>query len=347
MKTILQTVAKEDPNKDAILHAADIIRRGGLVAFPTETVYGLGADGTRADAATAIFAAKGRPADNPLILHIAEPSDAEKYAYTSPLFYALAKAFMPGPLTVVLSAKEIVPLSVRASLPTVAVRCPIHPIAQALIRESGVAIAAPSANLSGSPSPTCGEHVFQDLNGRIDMILDGGECAIGLESTIVKLLDDHSMLLLRPGAITKEQLENIGEVLVADAVTGAIKEGQVVESPGMKYRHYAPKSPLKLIKGTEKARQKYILGQINNQICILCYHHELELYSRYIDTKYLFDLGNLGDTATHCQRLFKLLREADLTNISHIYAPLPEPEGIGLALYNRMIRAAAYCIIEV
>lgn len=347
MKTILQTVAKEDPNKDAILHAADIIRRGGLVAFPTETVYGLGADGTRADAATAIFAAKGRPADNPLILHIAEPSDAEKYAYTSPLFYALAKAFMPGPLTVVLSAKEIVPLSVRASLPTVAVRCPIHPIAQALIRESGVAIAAPSANLSGSPSPTCAVHVFQDLNGRVDMILDGGECEIGLESTIVKLLDDYSMLLLRPGAITKEQLENFGEVLVADAVTGAIKEGQVVESPGMKYRHYAPKSPLELIKGDEISRQKFILEQNDGQACVLCYHHELELYSHHIDTKYLFDLGDWDDTATHCQRLFKLLREADLPNINHIYAPLPKPEGIGLALYNRMIRAAAYSIIEI
>lgn len=346
MKTILQAVAKECPDSRVIAQAADIIRRGGLVAFPTETVYGLGADGTRADAAQAIFQAKGRPADNPLILHIAEPRDAEIYAYTSPLYERLAERFMPGPLTVVLSAKDIVPLSVRASLPTVAIRCPVHPVAQALIRASGTAIAAPSANLSGSPSPTCAKHVIQDMDGRIDMILDGGDCDIGVESTIVKILDDETMLLLRPGGITAEDLREVGNVIVADAVTGQLKEGQVAESPGMKYRHYAPKIPLMLLNGEDNLRQKYILEHIDEHTCVLCYHEEVGIYSPHMKAQQLFDLGMAGDMSTHCNRLFKLLREADLPNCNVIYAPLPKTEGIGLALYNRMIRAAAHCIIQ-
>ena len=347
MNTILRVVDDKTPDISIIAQAAEVIRRGGLVAFPTETVYGLGANGIHEDAANAIFTAKGRPADNPLILHIADPGDAELYAYTSPLYYRLAEAFMPGPLTVVLSAKEIVPLSVRAMLPTVAVRCPIHPVAQALIRASGTAIAAPSANLSGSPSPTCGAHVLSDMNGRIDMILDGGECSIGVESTIVKILDDETMLLLRPGGITLKDLEKIGQVVVAEAVTEALKEGQIAESPGMKHKHYAPKSPLILLKGDNISRQKYILDHYHGKESILCYTEEIEFYSTFADSKHIFDLGPETDIQVHCNRLFKLLREADIDGIVRMFAPLPKTEGIGLALYNRMIRAAAHQIVEI
>ena len=347
MKTIIHTIDKDAPSDVIITRAAEIIRRGGLVAFPTETVYGLGADGTRSDAANAIFAAKGRPADNPLILHVYDPVDAEKYAYLSPLYFRLAEAFMPGPITVVVSAKDDVPLSVRASLPTVAIRCPAHPVARALIKAAGVAIAAPSANLSGSPSPTCGSHVCRDLDGRIDMILDGGDCDIGVESTIVKIVDDESMILLRPGGITVDALKKIGNVVVSSAVTAALAEGQIAESPGMKYKHYAPKASLVLLKGDEKSRQKYILHHSKENECILCYAEEIELYSSKLTANRVFSLGNENDLATHCNRLFRLLREADDTGVEKIYAPLPTTEGIGLALYNRMIRAAAHRIIEV
>lgn len=347
MNTAVHAVLKNSPDALVIKQAAEIIRRGGLVAFPTETVYGLGADGTRDDAAHAIYRVKGRPADNPLILHIADPTDAEKYTYVSPLYEKLANAFMPGPLTVIMSAKETVPLSVRASLPTVAVRCPSHPVAQALIRASGTAIAAPSANLSGSPSPTCARHVYDDMQGRIDMILDGGDCDIGLESTIVKILDDQTMLLLRPGAITVEQLSKLANVQIADAVKGTLKEGQVAESPGMKYKHYAPKAELILLKGNDNARQNYILSQLDSSIAVLCYHEELSLYGPHIPEDRLFDLGKADDVPTHCNRLFRLLRQSDLPNVTRIFAPLPLAEGMGLALYNRMIRAAAHRITEI
>ena len=185
-----------------IKNAAEIIRAGGLVAFPTETVYGLGGDGTSSDAARKIYAAKGRPSDNPLIIHIAEPSDAEKYTYTNDTYYKLAERFMPGPLTVVLKAKDSIPPETRGGLSTVAVRCPSHPVARKLIELSGRPIAAPSANLSGSPSPTSACHVIDDMQSRVDVIIDGGNCEIGLESTIVKIEDDGSMVLLRPGKVT-------------------------------------------------------------------------------------------------------------------------------------------------
>ena len=191
--------------KERIAKAADIIKQGGLVAFPTETVYGLGGNATDKNAAAKIYAAKGRPSDNPLIIHIAEPEDAERYAFTNPTYYKLAEAFMPGPLTVILPKRDIIPSEVTGGLSTVAIRCPAHPIARELIKAADVAIAAPSANLSGSPSPTCGEHVINDLNGRIDAIISGGDSEIGLESTIVKAEDDK-LTLLRPGAITADAL---------------------------------------------------------------------------------------------------------------------------------------------
>ena len=333
-------------DRAAILQAARILRDGGLVAFPTETVYGLGADGTKEQAAEAIYRAKGRPSDNPLILHVAQPADAAKYAYTCPLFDRLADRFMPGPLTIILPVRSTVPKTVTAGLDTVAIRCPAHPVAHALISAADTAIAAPSANLSGSPSPTCAKYVISDLAGRVDMILDGGACEIGLESTIVKIISDTEAILLRPGGITPEQLQTvIPKLAVASAVTGELAPGQVAESPGMKYKHYAPKTQMILINSDDISRQKYILTHADT-CAVLCYHEELSLYNAAIPAARLFDLGPKDDPSVHCNRLFTLLREADKAAAAVIYAPLPKTEGLGLALYNRMIRAAAHQILQ-
>ncbi len=227
--------------------AAEILRSGGLVVFPTETVYGLGADATSADAAAKIYAAKGRPADNPLIVHISEPQKAEEFCHTSPLYYRLADAFMPGPLTIILPSKGVIPKNVTAGLDSIAVRCPSNIIAQKLLEYTDRPVAAPSANASGRPSPTSAEHVISDLFGRVDMIIDGGVCDIGLESTIVKL-EGERIILLRPGAVTYDALCCVcADVTVDRSVTEQMPNNMRNMrplSPGMKYRHYAPRAPL-------------------------------------------------------------------------------------------------------
>ena len=327
-----------------IKEAASILTNGGLVAFPTETVYGLGGDATDASAAEKIYAAKGRPSDNPLIIHIADPKDAEKYAYVNELYERLAHAFMPGPLTVILKKKDTVPSTVTGDLDTVAVRCPSHPIARALIREANVAIAAPSANLSGSPSPTCAEHVIRDMNGRINAIIDGGDCEIGLESTIVKAEEDK-LILLRPGAITADALRCVCEnVEVSHAVTEMLKENERPLSPGMKYRHYAPSIPLVLLEGDEDRIVSFLRRAQNAEKCaILCYHEE----SFELRDERLIDIGARDDLNEQARRLFAALRDADTLDSDIIYAHLPKAEGIGLALYNRLIRAAAHTVMHV
>ena len=330
----------------ALARAAETIRRGGLVVFPTETVYGLGANALDPNAAAAIYAAKGRPSDNPLIIHIADPEDAALYTEPPPLFEKLAKRFMPGPLTVVLPAKRIVPRTVTAGLSTVAVRCPSHPIARELIRLSGVPIAAPSANLSGSPSPTCFRHVCDDMSGRVDAIIDGGDSEIGLESTIVKLDTTGEATLLRPGRITPSELREIlPQLTIANAVTEALKEGETVLSPGMKYRHYAPKAPVILLKSDEKPRQKYVSEQ-SGRIAVLAYSEYAEDYRKLESHPAVYDLGSEQDPVMQAHRLFYLLREIDKVGFDRIYAPLPTLDGVALALYNRMIRAAAYTVLE-
>ena len=333
-----------DTEQTSLLECAQIIKNGGLVAFPTETVYGLGADATDTHAAQKIYAAKGRPSDNPLIIHVASPEDASTYAYTDELYYKLAKAFMPGPLTVIMKKKPCVPDSVTGGLDTVAVRCPAHPIAQELISLAGVAIAAPSANLSGSPSPTCASHVISDLDGVIDAIIDGGECEIGLESTIVKI-DGDTLTLLRPGAITVDALRCVCDnVTVSSAVTEMLAEGERPLSPGMKYRHYAPTVPLVLLHGERDKVMTFLHNAQNAEKCaILCYHEELcDLRSER-----LIDIGSEDDLAIQAQRLFSALRDADKLDCDIIYAHLPSTDGIGLALYNRLIRAAAHTVLHV
>lgn len=327
-----------------IARAGEIIRRGGLVVFPTETVFGLGGNALDAEAAGKIYAAKGRPSDNPLIIHIAAPSDAAKYCETNELFDKLARAFMPGPLTVVLPAKQIVPKTVTANLPTVAVRCPSHPVAHALIEAAGVPIAAPSANLSGSPSPTTFRHVREDLDGRVDMIL-GGECEIGVESTIVRIDGQNELTLLRPGGITPEQLGEFARVSLSPAVLDKLKEGERVQSPGMKYKHYAPKTPLYLLRGDGEARKRFLSGQ-TGKFAVLAYTGEVNDLRTLPASPVVFDLGDEQNPAERLHRLFYLLREADKAGCEKIYAPLPGTDGLSLALYNRMIRAAAYQIIS-
>lgn len=326
--------------------AAEIIKQGGLVAFPTETVYGLGGDGTNPDAAKKIYSAKGRPSDNPLIIHIAKPSDAEAYTYTNETYYKLAERFMPGPLTVVLAAKDSVPLETRGGLSTVAVRCPSHPVAHRLIELCGLPIAAPSANLSGSPSPTDARHVIDDMQGRIEAIIDGGECEIGLESTIVKLEDDGSMVLLRPGRITVDELAFVAPVRLADAVVDRLKEGAVALSPGMKYRHYATNAPIVLLDGEVADIVEYIRAEGLSDTAVICYTDDCKRISNILPGADIYDLGAKEDLLEQAHLLFSVLREADKHNYKKIYAPLPSKDGVGLALYNRMIRAAAHTVIN-
>ena len=337
---ITDIVAEEND----LARAATILRDGGLVVFPTETVYGLGGDATRDEAAKKIYAAKGRPSDNPLIIHIANPADAERYAVTNELYYRLAKAFMPGPLTVILPRRESIPTSTTGGLDSVAVRCPAHPVAHKLIELCGFPIAAPSANLSGKPSPTSASHVAQDMDGRVDMIIDGGESEIGLESTIVKIVDDE-LILLRPGGITCDALSLVcDKVTVADAVLHQLAENERPLSPGMKYRHYAPTAPLVLLTGNEEDVLAYWNKEAKTRKCVvLCYDEECDA----LDNCILFPIGQKNDLATQAHKLFAALRDADGTEAEIIYAHLPPQTGIGLALYNRLIRAAAHTIQEV
>lgn len=330
------------PTKDAIEKAASLIRRGELVAFPTETVYGLGADATDPAAAAAIYAAKGRASDNPLIVHIAFPEDAENFAYTSPLYYELAERFMPGPLTVILPKKNIIPHEVTGCLDTVAVRCPSNEIAHSLIETSGLPIAAPSANRSGAPSPTNAEDVYSDMDGRIPLILDGGASAIGVESTVIKL-DGRSATILRPGAVTAHMLSQICDsVTVAKAVIDPSSVGDAPLSPGMKYKHYAPKAELYLLDGSASMAAEYVMRHKDDRTAVICSDSDSALFGGTI----LLLTGASGDYQEYEHRLFSLLRRADELNASTIYALLPPLDDNYLAIYNRIIRAAGSKIVK-
>ena len=328
--------------------AARILREGGLVVFPTETVYGLGGNGLSAASAEKIYAAKGRPSNNPLIIHVASPEDAAAYAVTGDLYHRLAAAFMPGPLTVVLPKRDCIPYATTGGLDTVAVRCPDHPIAHALLAECDFPVAAPSANLSGKPSPTVASHVITDLSGRVDMIIDGGESDIGLESTIVKLDADENgeyLTLLRPGAVTADALTCVCErVVIAPAVLEQLKEGERPLSPGMMYKHYAPTTPLVLLDGDPDNVLAFLQNEQRERSCaILCYQEEVP----HLAEGGLFPVGARSDLAAQAHCLFSLLREADKAGAEIMYAHLPEKSGLGLALYNRMIRAAAHTVRRV
>lgn len=339
MNTLCLSAA--DPNTPAT--AAAIIRRGGLVAIPTETVYGLGADGLNEEAVASIFAAKGRPQDNPLILHVAEPGEIEKFCHSIPeAAYALAERFWPGPLTMVLPARDIVPKRTTGGLSTVAVRCPDNEITRAIIRLSGVPIAAPSANLSGKPSTTTAAHVLHDHDGKIDAIVDGGPCRVGVESTIVDLTDAHPRLL-RPGGITPEQLTQVlGELVIDKAVTAQIDKDAVVKAPGMKYRHYAPQEPVVIVSGSREAASRYIHRHFVPGDRVLCFAEELPLYADCAPLAY----GTEADVNTLSAGLFAALRELDDPGIHQVYARCPVGGGVAYAVQNRLKKAAAFHIVD-
>ena len=352
MKTEFIKIDFTKPFAEQLSFPARVLAEGGLVAFPTETVYGLGGNALDADAAGKIYTAKGRPSDNPLIVHIARPSDAGKYAQVNDLYEKLAKAFMPGPLTIVLPKKENIPLSVTGGLQTVGVRCPGDPVARELIRLAGVPVAAPSANVSGRPSPTAAHHVVCDLDGRIDCIIDGGEAEVGLESTIVKI-DGDRLILLRPGAITPEMLRTVCENVVLDnGILDRLPEGTAPEAPGMKYRHYAPRARVYLLRAENENDEKFdekAIGFFRERLSedpnsgILCYDE----YLPFLRGEYVYSYGQKQDDKAHSHLLFDCLRRFDETDASAIYAVVGKAEGIGLALYNRMLKASAYTVIYI
>ena len=323
--------------------AADLIKAGELVAIPTETVYGLGANGLNPEAVAKIFLAKGRPQDNPLILHVAEPADMENFCHSIPeSAYRLAEAFWPGPLTMVLPAKDTVPKCTTANLPTVAVRCPDNAVTRAIIRLSGVPIAAPSANLSGKPSTTTAQHVRHDHDGKIAAIVDDGPCRVGVESTIVDLTEDRPRLL-RPGGITPEQLLAVlGDLVVDKAVTAQIDKDAVVKAPGMKYKHYAPQADVVIVSGSRDAASAYIHRHITPNDRVLCFEEELPLYADCNPLSY----GREGDVVTLSAGLFAALRELDDPAVSKVYARCPEGGGVAYAVQNRLKKAAAFQIVD-
>ncbi len=323
--------------------AADILRRGGLVAIPTETVYGLGANGLDENAVRKIFLAKGRPQDNPLILHVANSQQMYDFCQDIPSeAETLALLFWPGPLTMVLKAKSCVPKATTAGLPTVAIRCPDHPLTREIIALAGIPIAAPSANLSGKPSTTTAQHVLHDHDGRIDAIVDGGPCRVGVESTIVDLSDDPPRLL-RPGGITPEQLQEVLPDLVIDkAVTAQISNDTVVKAPGMKYKHYAPQAEVIIVSGSREAAARYIHRHFANGDRVLCFTEELPLYAGCQPLAY----GQESDTATLSAGLFAALRELDTPDIRHIFARCPTGGGIAYAVQNRLKKAAGFHIVD-
>ena len=341
METVILRVTdgSSDEEQRALQKAADCIRGGGLVAFPTETVYGLGGNALDAEAAKKIYAAKGRPSDNPLIVHLATPDEAEKYAFTTAEYYRLAERFMPGPLTVIMKRREMIPLTVTGGLDTVALRVPSHRTAHALIRASGVPIAAPSANISGRPSPTGFPHVVQDLYGRIDAMIGGGETEIGVESTIVSLVTEKPCLL-RPGRITPEQLrEVLPDLTVSSAVMGRYEGAPL--SPGMRYKHYAPRAAVTVLDGDYAAIVRFL--ETKTDAGKLCFDGDAEIAAM----PHALTYGREGDPLSQAKQLFARLREFDDDGfITDIYARMPSTEGVGLAVFNRLVRAAGFHIIK-
>ena len=333
-------------DQKSIALAARLIREGALVGFPTETVYGLGADALNTQAVLSIFAAKGRPADNPLIVHIAHLEEMERLCHVNAPARKLADAFWPGPLTVILPKKEAVPSAVTAGLDSVAIRMPSHPVARALIEESGCPIAAPSGNRSGRPSPTLAAHMLEDMSGIIPLILDGGACQVGVESTVVALTGDIATVL-RPGGITPQMIAAVlGECQVADSVMRPLKEGEAAPSPGMKHKHYAPRARMTLYEGDAQAVSARIIAEYDalpagERGLILAAAGHLPLYG----ARNAADLGPDEWAAAH--NIFAVLRQADADSVTRVFSESYPQSGVGLAVMNRMARAAGFDIVRV
>lgn len=353
MKTIIKSIDRTQlnskENQEVIKKAGEILRNGELVAFPTETVYGLGADGLNADAARKIYEAKGRPSDNPLIIHITNRADLGEIAEEIPeAAQKIADKYWPGPLTMIFEKTERVPYGTTGGLETVAVRMPSDLVAQEIIRAGGGFIAAPSANTSGRPSPTAAEHVKEDLDGRIDMIVDGGQVDIGVESTILDMTVTPPMIL-RPGAVTKEMLEElIGKVAVDRAMIHA-ESKEAPKAPGMKYRHYAPKADLSIIEGPMELVIEAINQMVSAKIAggfkvgVIGTDETAERYRNGI----VKSIGTRTDEATIASHLYGILREFDDEEVDYIFSESFSTGGIGSAIMNRLLKAAGHHIIDV
>lgn len=335
---------RSDRQRSEIEQAAAILKRGGLVAMPTETVYGLAANALDGNAVRAIFAAKGRPQDNPLIVHISSLEEMEPLVKTADARVSLlAAAFWPGPLTIILPKSERIPFETSGGLSTIALRVPAHPVARALIAAAGFPLAAPSANSSGKPSPTTAAHVLADLDGKIDAVIDGGTCAVGIESTVLSLAEPVPRLL-RPGGTSHVQLEEVlGEVALDSAVFAKPKDNRQVSSPGMKYRHYAPQARVTLVRGNAAEFAAYVRRQRKKQNAVfaMCFTEDIP----FLKEPFLC-YGGKADAATQAQQLFAVLRQADELAAQSVLVHCPAQEGIGLAVYNRLLRAAAFRIVE-
>lgn len=337
METELLTASATDIKK-----AAELIKKGELVGMPTETVYGLAANACDTVAIAAIFSAKGRPADNPLIVHIADITCLNDLAENIPsLAYKLAEKFWPGPLTMILKKKSIIPEITSGGLDTVGIRMPAHPAALALIKESGLPIAAPSGNISGYPSPTKAEHMMRDMNGKIAAVIEGGECRVGVESTVISFENENTVRILRPGGITREDLLEIADEVVIDpAILQELAEGQTVRSPGMKYKHYSPKAHVIMIDGEYEDFCKYVNEHKDNGVYALVFSSD----------NGMLDVPSISfgcDDTEQAHQIFARLREMDSLGAKIIYVRAPKAQGIGLAVYNRLIRAAGFEVIQV
>ncbi len=351
METKIIKISEDDVSEDKFREAGQIIRDGGLVAFATETVYGLGADALNKEASAKIYAAKGRPSDNPLIVHIADVKALDELAKdVDEKTRMLAEAFWPGPLTMIVNKSDIVPYSITGGLDTVAIRMPNHRVALGLIKASKRYIAAPSANTSGRPSTTKAEHVIEDLNGKIDMIIDSGAVKIGLESTIVDMTSKVPTIL-RPGYITREALSDvIGEVEVDKAITegGMVSKDVVPKAPGMKYRHYAPKAALTIVEGEEEKVIKYIEEKMaehkkrGEKAAVMATDESMDKYS----CDNVFSVGRRKEQTSVATHLFAQLRDFDDLNMEYIYSESFSRENIGQAIMNRLMKAAGGNIVR-
>lgn len=342
MNTKLLKIDDPAVQQAEVRQAAEIIRGGGLVAIPTETVYGLGANALDPEAVKQIFVTKGRPQDNPLIIHICQPEQAEQYAREIPaVYYELCRRFSPGPLTVILKKRDCIPMETSGKLDTVAIRIPSHPVARAIIAAAGVPIAAPSANLSGKPSPTTAEHCVDDLWGKVAAIVDSGECAVGLESTVITLAEEQPMLL-RPGAVTAEELrEVLPDLVIHQAVTGELEQGAKATSPGMRYKHYSPNAKVTILNGSSEAYARFVSEQQEDGVYALCFEEDAPKLSVPAVI-----WGSQEDGGSQAHHLFSALRELDKKGAKKVYAHGPSREGVGLAVYNRLIRAAGFDELE-
>ena len=328
--------------------AGEILKSGGLVAFPTETVYGLGGDALNPEASAKIYAAKGRPSDNPLIVHIADMEALKVLASEVPeKAKLLADRFWPGPLTMIMPKSDAVPYATTGGLDTVAIRMPSHPAAQCLLRAVQLPIAAPSANRSGRPSPTNASHVIEDMDGRIDMIIDGGDVGIGVESTIVDLTGKQPMLL-RPGFITPQMLEQVlGPVAIDPAVYKQVSAAVHPKAPGMKYRHYAPKADMEIVEGSREAVAAYInqklAAQPEKKIGILATDENVRLYQG----GFCESVGSHDSLAEVAHNLFRVLRDFDDAGVDMIYSESFSSQGEGMAVMNRLMKAAGHHVVKV